>query len=117
MKSDRKSALLAILLPVIILAVIVAAVCASLGGVRKSAASEDLQQVVLEGGKACQAAEHEAFLANEAVYEQQLQDEGMEFIEVNQKEFADAMVSGVLPTLTESQKALYDEIAALNPAK
>ena len=89
----------------------------AMGKAQFEALPEDLQQVVLEGGKACQAAEHEAFLANEAVYEQQLQDEGMEFIEVNQKEFADAMVSGVLPTLTESQKALYDEIAALNPAK
>ena len=60
MKSDRKSALLAILLPVIILAVIVAAVCASLGGVRKSAASEDLQQVensVRRAAVACYASE------------------------------------------------------------
>ena len=39
----------------------------------------------------------------------------MEFIEVDQKEFADAMIAGVLPTLTDSQKALYEEIAALAP--
>ena len=42
-----------------------------------------------------------------------LQEEGMEFIDVDQKEFADAMIAGVLPTLTDSQRALYDEIAAL----
>jgi len=32
---------------------------------------------------------------------------------VDQKEFADAMIAGVLPTLTDSQKALYEEISAL----
>ena len=37
----------------------------------------------------------------------------MEFIEVDTKEFADAMISGVLPVLTDSQKKIYDEIEAL----
>ena len=37
----------------------------------------------------------------------------MEFIEVDTQEFADAMIGGVLPTLTDSQKKLYDKIAAL----
>ena len=37
----------------------------------------------------------------------------MEFVEVDQKEVADAMISGVKPTLTESQTALYEKIAAL----
>ena len=61
-----------------------------------------------------QAYEHELFLDNEEAYYDYLQNEGgMEFVEVDQKEFADAMISGVRPTLTESQTALYEKIAAL----
>lgn len=41
----------------------------------------------------------------------------MTFIDVDQKEFADAMIAGVLPILTDSQKALYEEIEAANPNK
>ena len=37
----------------------------------------------------------------------------MEFIEVDTDEFAAAMVSGVLPILTDSQKEIYDAIEAL----
>ena len=37
----------------------------------------------------------------------------VEFIEVDTDEFAAAMVSGVLPILTDSQKKIYDAIAAL----
>ena len=39
------------------------------------------------------------------------------FIDVDQQEFADKMIAGVLPILTESQKQLYDEIEAANPSK
>ena len=37
----------------------------------------------------------------------------MEYVEVDTQEFADAMIGGVLPTLTDSQKKLYNKIAAL----
>jgi tripartite ATP-independent transporter DctP family solute receptor len=85
----------------------------AMGKAQFDALPEDLQQVVLEGGKYAQDEEHKLFLANETAFEKQLQEEGMEFIDVDQKEFADAMIAGVLPTLTDSQRALYDEIAAL----
>ena len=85
----------------------------AMGKAQFDALPEDLQQVVLEGGKFAQDEEHKLFLENETKFEQLLQEEGMEFIDVDQKEFADAMIAGVLPTLTESQKALYDEIEAL----
>ena len=52
-------------------------------------------------------------ISNEEKYYNQLQEQGMEFIEVDTKEFADAMISGVLPVLTDSQKKIYDEIEAL----
>lgn len=88
----------------------------AMGKAQFEALPEDLQQVVLDGGKHAQEVEHEAFLENEKAFEQQLQDEGMEFIDVDQDEFAEAMVAGVLPILTDSQKELYDEIAAADPA-
>jgi tripartite ATP-independent transporter DctP family solute receptor len=74
---------------------------------------EDLQKVVREAGQYAQQEEHKQFVKNEEEYTQQLKDEGMEFIEVDQDEFAKAMIDGVLPTLTDSQKKLYDEIEAL----
>ena len=85
----------------------------AMGKAQFDALPEDLQQVVLDGGKYAQDEEHKLFLENEVAFETLLQEEGMEFIDVDQKEFADAMIAGVLPTLTDSQRALYDEIAAL----
>ena len=87
----------------------------AMGKAQFDALPEDLQQVVLDGGKYAQEKEHELFLENEEMYKEQLQEEGMEFVDVDQAEFADAMIAGVLPILTESQKALYDEIEAVNP--
>ena len=89
----------------------------AMGKAQFEALPEDLQQVVLDGGKHAQEVEHELFLENEAAFEQQLQDEGMEFIDVDQNEFAEAMIAGVLPILTDSQKELYEEIEAANPAE
>jgi len=39
----------------------------------------------------------------------------MEFVDVDQKAFSDAMTNGVLAVLTDSQKALYEKISAANP--
>ena len=84
----------------------------AMGKAQFEALPEDLQQVVLDGGKYAQDVEHELFLQNEVDFENFLKEK-MEFIEVDQSEFAEAMIAGVLPTLTDSQKALYEEIAAL----
>ncbi len=88
----------------------------AMGKAQFDALPEDLQQVVMDGGKHAQEVEHALFLENEEAYEKQLQEEGMEFIDVDQAEFAEAMIAGVLPILTDSQKALYEEIEAANPA-
>lgn len=85
----------------------------AMGKAQFDALPEDLQQIVMDGAAEAQAYEHSLFLDNEEKYYQELQDKGMEFIEVDVQEFADAMIGGVLPTLTDSQKKLYDEIAAL----
>ena len=81
-----------------------------------NALPEDLQQVVLDAGKACQEYEHELFLQNEAELKTKLEEEGMTFVEVDQSEFAEAMTAGVLKVLTEDQYALYEKIEAANPA-
>lgn len=89
----------------------------AMGKAQFDALPAELQQVVLDAGKHAQDCEHEIFLENEKKFEKQLQEEGMTFIDVDQQEFADKMIAGVLPILTESQKQLYDEIEAANPSK
>lgn len=64
-----------------------------------------------------QTYEHELFLANEEEYEEKLKSEGMEFVDVDQAPFAEAMSKGAYGVLTDSQKALYEKIAAANPEK
>ncbi len=88
----------------------------AMGKAQFDALPEDLQQVVMDAGKHAQEYEHELFLENEQKFEEQLKEEGMEFVDVDQKEFADAMIAGVLPILTDSQKELYEKIEAANPA-
>ena len=75
--------------------------------------SDSQKAVVDQAGAECQAYEHELFLDNEEKYYNQLQEQGMEFVEVDTDEFAAAMISGVLPILTDSQKEIYDAIEAL----
>lgn len=88
----------------------------AMGKAQFDALPEDLQQVVLDAGKACQEYEHELFLENETKLEQDLVSKGMTIIEVDQDAFAEAMTTGVLEVLTPDQKALYDKIVAANPA-
>ena len=92
----------------------------AMGKAQFDALPAELQQVVMDGaaaaqaaGAECQAYEHELFLDNEEKYYNEIQEKGMEYVEVDTQEFADAMIGGVLPTLTDSQKKLYDKIAAL----
>ena len=85
----------------------------AMGKAQFDALPAELQQVVMDGAAAAQAAEHQLFLDNEEKYYNEIQEKGMEYVEVDTQEFADAMIGGVLPTLTDSQKKLYDKIAAL----
>lgn len=85
----------------------------AMGKAQFDALPAELQQVVMDGAAAAQAAEHQLFLDNEEKYYNELQKKGMEYVAVDTQEFADAMIGGVLPTLTDSQKKLYDKIAAL----
>lgn len=88
----------------------------AMGLAQFNALPEDLQQVVLDAGQACQEYEHELFLENEAKLETELVEEGMTFLEVDQEEFVNAMTAGVLEVLTDDQYALYEKIEAADPA-
>jgi len=87
----------------------------AMGKAQFEALPADLQEVVVKGAQEMQAYEHELFLKNEAELESKLTEEGMEFIDVDQDVFAEAMTAGVMDVLTDSQKALYEKISAANP--
>ncbi len=72
----------------------------------------DLQQVVLDAGLSAQEYEHELFLAEEKALEQEMKDNGMEFITVDQSLFSSAAIPGVEAILSDNQKALYEKIKA-----
>ncbi|RKW42814.1 MAG: C4-dicarboxylate ABC transporter, partial [Lachnospiraceae bacterium] len=55
----------------------------------------------------------ELFLEDEKKLKGELQEKGMEFVDVDQKLFAEKAVPGVEAILTEKQKALYDKIKAV----
>ena len=54
------------------------------------------------------------FLEDEKNLRKELEDKGMEFIEVDQTLFSDKAVPGVEAILTEKQRVLYDKIKAAN---
>ena len=74
---------------------------------------DDLKEVVNEAAKEAQKYEHELFLEDEKKLKGELQEKGMEFVDVDQKLFAEKAVPGVEAILTEKQKALYDKIKAV----
>jgi len=76
---------------------------------------EDLQQIVVDAAKEMQKHEHELFLENEEALVKELQEKGMEFIEVDQSPFAAKAIEGVEAVLTERQAALYEKIKACAP--
>jgi len=73
----------------------------------------DLQKVVLDAAKVMQDYEREIFFSDEKTLADFLTTNGMEFVDVDQKAFAEKAASGVLPLLTPSQKVLYDKARAL----
>ena len=74
---------------------------------------DDLKEVVNEAAKEAQAYEHELFLEDEKKLKSELEEKGMEFIEVDQSLFSEKAIPGVEAVLTDKQKALYDKIKAV----
>lgn len=75
---------------------------------------EDLQEIVLEGGRKMQEYEHELFLKEEAELANFLRDKGMTFVEdVDREAFAKRALEGVEKVLPEPIRPLYDQVRAM----
>lgn len=83
---------------------------------RFSSFPADIQTMISDAAAEAIAYEHELFLSDEAELRTRLEEKGMEFIEVDQAPFKEKAVAGVLSVLSDKQKAIYDKIAAADPA-
>ncbi|UOQ94709.1 TRAP transporter substrate-binding protein [Halobacillus shinanisalinarum] len=71
---------------------------------------ENMQTAVKEAAKEAQKFGMELYEQETSKYEQMLKDEGMEFVDVDQDAFAEAMKPAVEKSLSEEQLALYEKI-------
>lgn len=85
----------------------------AMGEQKYQSLSYDLKEVVNEAAAEAQKYEHELFLEEEKKLKSELEEKGMEFIEVDQNLFAEKAVPGVEAILTDKQKALYEKIKAV----
>lgn len=85
------------------------------GNEQLNSLSEDMQAAVKEAAKEAQAYGMDLYKTETDGYVQKLKDKGMEFVEVDQEAFAEAMKPAVQNSLSEEQLALYEKI--LNAAK
>ncbi|MFC3284111.1 TRAP transporter substrate-binding protein [Litchfieldella rifensis] len=74
---------------------------------------EDLQQVIFDAAETMQSYEAKLFEEDEQRLRQDLQERGMEFIEVDTEAFAEKARPAVLESLNEEQRALFDAIQGL----
>ncbi|QAT51367.1 TRAP transporter substrate-binding protein [Caproiciproducens sp. NJN-50] len=72
----------------------------------------DLQKVVTDAAAEMQTYENQLFEKSEKDDRAWLEQKGMKFVDVDQDAFEKAMTPGVLSTLNDEQKKVYDEIKA-----
>ena len=70
----------------------------------------DLQELVLQAGKEMQKYEHDLFLENEKIVQQQLIDKGMELIEVDNVAFAKKCEKAIYDSLSPEMQEIYHEL-------
>ena len=70
----------------------------------------DLQKVVKDAAAEMQTYENQMFKQNEKDDRTWLEQKGMKFVDVDQAAFEKAMTPGVLSTLNDEQKKVYEEI-------
>lgn len=70
----------------------------------------DLQKLVLQAGKEMQKYEHDLFLENEKVVQQELMDKGMELIEVDNVAFAKKCEKAIYDSLSPEMQKIYHEL-------
>lgn len=83
-----------------------------MGDAKYQSLPDDLKKVVEDAAATMQTYERELFFADEEKLRKELEDAGMEFVQVDKTAFEEK-AKGVLELLTESQKALYDKAVAL----
>jgi TRAP-type C4-dicarboxylate transport system substrate-binding protein len=74
---------------------------------------DEYQQIFLQAAADMQKYEHELFLEKEKLLRQELKEDGMQFIEVDQKEFQRIGSEAVFNSLNEDMKSLYQKIIDL----
>ncbi|NIC06110.1 TRAP transporter substrate-binding protein [Billgrantia bachuensis] len=74
---------------------------------------EDLQEVIFEAADTMQAHEADLFAEDEERLRQELEERGMEFVEVDTDAFADKARPAVLEALDEEQRELFEAIQDL----
>lgn len=72
----------------------------------------DLQKVVTDAAAEMQTYENQLFAQSEKDDRAWLEQKGMKFVDVDKDAFEKAMTPGVLSTLNDEQKKVYDEIKA-----
>lgn len=75
----------------------------------------DLQKIFLECAEEMQAYEHQLFIANEKIVQKQLEEKGMEFIEVDQAAFAEACREAIYQSLSPEMQEVYQFIQDEKP--
>lgn len=74
---------------------------------------EDYQSVFLEAAQDMQEYEHQLFLEKEKLLRKELEEDGMEFVEVEQEQFQKIGSEAVYGSLDEEMKELYRKIIEL----
>ncbi|MEM9327436.1 MAG: TRAP transporter substrate-binding protein [Bacteroidota bacterium] len=70
----------------------------------------DLQRIFLEAAADMQRHEHEIFLKAEAQVQAQLQEAGMEFVEVDRDAFSEKCRDGLIQSLSPAMQEVYQQI-------
>lgn len=83
------------------------------GNEQYNALSDDLKQVVQDAAAEAQTLGEELYETEISTIEQELMDAGMEFVDVDQDSFREAMTPAVEASLSPEQLELYEQILAV----
>lgn len=78
------------------------------------ALSEDDRKLIADAAKVAQDYEHQLFLEDEGKLYTEMEEKGMEFVDVDYNSFRDRAIEGVKSKLTEEQAEMYEKIVALD---
>lgn len=82
---------------------------------RFSSFPEEIQTAIEESAQEAIAYEHALFLGEEPMLREKLVEKGMEFVPVKQAEWKENALKGVVNSLSDAQKELYQKIVEADP--